>query len=83
LRPVSQPVFHPASTVGVVTEGEFMFQPKGEKQRILHVGDSFFEPARHTILHFDNVSSTKPAAITVFYLTDTKSRPLIELLPVK
>ncbi|WP_158638027.1 cupin domain-containing protein [Sphingomonas ginsenosidivorax] len=74
---------HPASTVGVVTEGSFVFQPEGERRRILHVGDSFFEPARHRILHFDNVSRTRSAAITLFYLTDTASRPLIDLLPGK
>jgi quercetin dioxygenase-like cupin family protein len=82
----SQPTgvhLHPASTVGVVTEGSFIFQPDGEPQRTLHTGDSFFEPAGHKILHFDNASSTEPAAITVFYLTDTKDRPLIKELADK
>lgn len=71
---------HPASTVGVVTEGSFVFQPDREPSRVLHTGDSFFEPAGHTILHFDNASSTESAAITVFYLTDTADRPLIQAL---
>ncbi|SDF40563.1 cupin domain-containing protein [Dyella sp. 333MFSha] len=71
---------HPASTVGVVTEGSFVFQPDGEPSRILHTGDSFFEPAGHRITHFDNASSTESAAITVFYLTDTADRPLIKAL---
>jgi quercetin dioxygenase-like cupin family protein len=74
---------HPASTVGVVTEGSFVFQPDGEPEHLLHTGDSFFEPAGHTILHFDNASSTEAAAITVFYLTDTADRPLIKLLDKK
>jgi quercetin dioxygenase-like cupin family protein len=74
---------HPASTVGVVTEGSFVFQPDGEPSRVLHTGDSFFEPAGHTILHFDNASSTESAAITVFYLTDTADRPLIKTLSDK
>lgn len=74
---------HPASTVGVVTEGSFVFQPDGEPQRILHTGDAFFEPAGHKILHFDNASSSESAAITVFYLTDTKDRPLIQALSDK
>lgn len=71
---------HPASTVGVVTAGSFVFQPDGEPSRVLHTGDSFFEPAGHKIIHFDNASTTEPAAITVFYLTDTESRPLIKPL---
>jgi quercetin dioxygenase-like cupin family protein len=68
---------HPASTVGVVTEGSFVFQPDGEAERVLKTGDVFFEPAGHRILRFDNASLMKPAAIIVFYLTDTPSRPLI------
>jgi quercetin dioxygenase-like cupin family protein len=74
---------HPASTVGVVTEGNFVFQPEGEPVRVLKTGDVFFEPAGHRILHFDNASSEKPAAITVFYLTDSVSRPLIKQLSSK
>ena len=45
---------HPVSTVGVVTAGSFVFQPEGEQARRLETGDSFFEPACHTILRFDN-----------------------------
>jgi quercetin dioxygenase-like cupin family protein len=74
---------HPASTVGVVTAGSFAFQIEGGPTRILHTGDSFFEPAGQTIVKFDNASRTARAAITVFYLTDSKTRPLIELLNQK
>lgn len=71
---------HPMSTVGVVTRGSFTFQPEGEEVRILHAGDGFFEPAGRTMLQFDNASSTEPAEIVCFYLTDTKERPAIEML---
>jgi quercetin dioxygenase-like cupin family protein len=71
---------HPVSVVGTVTQGSFTFQPEGEPARTMNVGDSFFEPAGRTILHFDNASSTQPAEIVAFYLTDSKDRPLIELL---
>ncbi|WP_446745915.1 cupin domain-containing protein [Silvibacterium acidisoli] len=71
---------HPVSVVGVVTEGSFIFQPEGEPARTIKAGDSFFEPAGKTILHFDNASPTKKAAIIAFYLTDSNSRPLIEPL---
>jgi quercetin dioxygenase-like cupin family protein len=71
---------HPVSTVGVVTTGSFIFEPQGAPRRVLHVGETFFEPANRTIVRFDNASSSKPAEITVFYLTDKASRPLIEML---
>jgi quercetin dioxygenase-like cupin family protein len=71
---------HPMSTVGVVTQGSFIFQPEGEESRVLHAGDGFFEPAGQTMLQFDNASSTEPAEIVCYYLTDTKERPPIEML---
>jgi quercetin dioxygenase-like cupin family protein len=64
----------------VVTAGSFNFQPEGEPPRLLKTGDSFFEPAGRTILHFDNASTTEPAEIVCFYLADTKERPAIEML---
>jgi len=72
---------HPISTVGVVTAGSFMFQPEGEKERLLRTGDSFFEPAGHPILHFDNASEIEAAEIICFYLSDISDRPSIEMLP--
>jgi quercetin dioxygenase-like cupin family protein len=72
---------HPVSTVGVVTAGSFSFQPEGEQVRVLKTGDSFFEPAGHTILQFDNASASEPAEIVCFYLADSKERPTIEMLP--
>ena len=71
---------HPVSVVGVVTEGSFTFQPEGEPARTLKLGDSFFEPAGKRILQFDNASLTQSATIVVYYLTDSKDTPLIELL---
>ena len=72
---------HPMSTVGLVTLGNFTFQIEGEEPRTLHVGECFFEPAGHTILHFDNASETEPAEIVCFYLTDEDERPPIKMLP--
>ena len=71
---------HPVSTVGVVTAGSFNFQPEGKPARLLKTGDSFFEPAGHTILNFDNASTSEPAEIVCFYLADTRERPAIEML---
>jgi quercetin dioxygenase-like cupin family protein len=71
---------HPISTVGVVTAGSFHLQVEGKPVQLLKTGDSFFEPAGHTILKFDNVSTSEPAEIVCFYLADTKERPPIEML---
>ncbi len=74
---------HPVSTVGVVTEGSFLFEPEGEAVKTLKVGDSFFEPAGKTILRFDNASPSQSATIVVYYLTDSQKTPLIQLLKEK
>jgi quercetin dioxygenase-like cupin family protein len=71
---------HPISTVGVVTAGSFTLQLEGKPIQLLKTGDSFFEPAGHTILKFDNASVSEPAEIVCFYLADTKERPPIEML---
>jgi quercetin dioxygenase-like cupin family protein len=71
---------HPISTVGVVTAGSFHLQLEGKPVQLLNTGDSFFEPAGHTIFKFDNASVSKPAEIICFYLADTKERPPIEML---
>ena len=62
---------HPISTVGVVTAGSFHLQLEGKPVQLLKTGDSFFEPAGHTILKFDNASPNEPAEIVCFYLADT------------
>ncbi len=74
---------HPISVVGVVTAGSFVFKREGEAEKVIKTGDSFFEPAGVTIERFDNSSSIEPAEIIAFYLTDSKDRPLIELLGTK
>jgi quercetin dioxygenase-like cupin family protein len=74
---------HPISVVGVVTAGSFVFKREGEAEKVIKTGDSFFEPAGVTIERFDNLSGSEPAEIIAFYLTDSKDRPLIELLVPK
>ena len=44
------------------------------------MGDGFFEPAGQVMLQFDNASSTEPAEIVCYYLTDSEERPSIEML---
>jgi quercetin dioxygenase-like cupin family protein len=81
-----QPVglhLHPISVVGVVGAGSFVYKKQGEPEKLLKTGDGFFEPAGVTIERFDNASNTEPAELIVFYLTDSKDRPVIELLGAK
>src|ERR1700732_4471892 len=59
---------HPISTVGVVTAGSFNFPLQGQSVQRPKTRASFFEPAGHTILKFDNASASEPAEIVCFYL---------------
>jgi len=74
---------HPISVAGVVTAGSFVFKREGEAEKIIKTGDSFFEAAGVTTERFDNSSSTEPAELIAFFLTDSKDRPLIEMLGTK
>src|SRR5579863_1399713 len=74
---------HPISVTGVVTAGSFVFKREGEPEKIIKTGDAFFEPAGVITEKFDNTSSTEPAELVAFYLTDAKDRPLIEMLDKK
>jgi quercetin dioxygenase-like cupin family protein len=74
---------HPISVAGVVTAGSFIFKREGEPEKIIKAGDSFFEPAGVTTERFDNASSTEPAELVAFFLTDSKDRALIEMLGTK
>ena len=74
---------HPISVAGVVTAGSFIFKREGEPEKVIKTGDSFFEPAGVTTERFDNASSTEPAELVAFFLTDSKDRALIEMLGTK
>lgn len=74
---------HPVPVVGIVTRGSFVFQPRGQQQRVLHTGDAFYEAANVPTERFDNVSTTENAAIRAFYLIDHPGRPVIVMLPEK
>jgi quercetin dioxygenase-like cupin family protein len=74
---------HPISVVGVVTAGSFIIKKEGEPEKVVKAGEPFFEAAGVTTERFDNASDTEPAEIVAFFLTDTKDRPLIEMLGQK
>ncbi len=60
--------YHPCPVVGYVAAGTLLFQAEGSEPVTIPQGGAFFEPAGHTILHFDNASSTEPMTFIAFYL---------------
>ncbi len=70
---------HPCPVFGLVRDGTVLFQVEGETERLLHAGESFYEPQDAPILHFDNASPTAPLTFVAFYLVDREPR-LIEML---
>ena len=74
---------HPISVAGVVTAGSFIIKKEGEPEKVVKTGEPFFEAAGVATERFDNASATEPAEIVAFFLTDTKDRPLIEMLGTK
>ena len=74
---------HPISVAGVVTAGSFIIKKEGEPEKVVKAGEPFFEAAGVATERFDNASATEPAEIVAFFLTDTKDRPLIEMLGTK
>lgn len=71
---------HPCPVVGVVIEGEILFQLEGGPRQILHPGDAVYEPANARVLHFDNCGD-RPAILTACYLLAPDQHELIRLLP--
>jgi quercetin dioxygenase-like cupin family protein len=71
---------HPCPVVGVLLEGEILFQLEGGPAQILHPGDAVYEPADARVLHFDNIGD-HPAVLTACYLLAPEQHDLIRLLP--
>lgn len=71
---------HPLPDIGTVTAGSFVFQIEGQEERILHIGDSFYEPAHVRILRFDNASAMEKASINAFYLARDAGDDTITML---
>lgn len=72
---------HPCPIMGQIVSGTCLIQIEGEKPKILHPGDAFYEPAETPIIHFDNYSETEPMKFVAYYLTNGE-KELIEILPV-
>jgi hypothetical protein len=66
--------------VGFIAEGAAILQVEGEAAVILSAGSAFHEPARATVVRFDNASETAPMRFIAYYLLDGE-QDLIEMLP--
>lgn len=71
---------HPCPVVGVIIDGEILFQLEGGPLQALHAGDAVYEPANARVLHFDNIGD-RPAILTACYLLAPDQHELIRLLP--
>jgi quercetin dioxygenase-like cupin family protein len=70
---------HPCPTVGVVTEGQIVFEIEGGQTRHLKAGDAFYEPADVRVAKFNNDGDT-PAKFVVFYLLGENEKETIRIL---
>ncbi|AJW63757.1 Cupin domain protein [Elizabethkingia miricola] len=68
--------YHPCPVIGIITLGKVLFQAEGEDPKVLKSGDSFYEPKNIKILHFDNVSQTKPAIFIAIYLKEANEKSI-------
>ena len=72
---------HPCPTMGVITEGQIVFEIDGEQIQHLKVGDAFYEPADIRVARFNNEGDT-PAKFVVFYLLGQNEKEThIEVFP--
>ena len=70
---------HPCPTVGVVTEGQIVFEIEGEQTQHLKDGDAFYEPADVRVAKFNNEGDT-PAKFVVFYLLGENEEETVRII---
>jgi len=68
---------HPGFVLGYVVEGKFRFQMEGQPERILHAGDTFYEPPGATHLVAESASSDRAARVIAIVIADT-NKPIVE-----
>jgi len=65
-----KPHSHPCAVVGYMLEGAFRTQVQGGPERVLHAGDSFYEPPNGVHSVSANASSTDPAKFLAYFICD-------------
>jgi quercetin dioxygenase-like cupin family protein len=68
---------HPGFVLGYVLEGEFRFQIAGEAEKVLHAGETFYEPPGATHLVSASASADRPARILAIIIAE-KGKPTLE-----
>ncbi len=71
---------HPGSIFAYVLEGDVLCQVEGQPLKTYHVGDIWYEYPQQLHQVSGNASSTKPAKLLVFFLTEA-GKPIV--LPEK
>lgn len=74
----SGPHLHPCPVLGMILEGSVLFQVEGERARVLHAGDAFYEPANVRIPHFDALE--QGASFAAHYLLGPGETETIRML---
>jgi quercetin dioxygenase-like cupin family protein len=64
---------HPGTVMAHITEGEFWFQPDGQPEKIVRVGESLTVPDR--AIHNEGATD-KPAKLDAVYVIE-KGKPLV------
>jgi quercetin dioxygenase-like cupin family protein len=76
----SQPHSHPCPVVGYVVQGAIRTQVKGEPERIVKAGESFYEPPNGVHQVSANASQTEPAKLLAYFVCDN-DKPLSSKAP--
>ena len=66
----SAPHSHPCPVSGYIVAGAIRNQVKGEPEKIIKAGESFYEEANSIHLVSQNASSTEPAKFIAFFVCD-------------
>jgi quercetin dioxygenase-like cupin family protein len=66
----SAPHSHPCAVIGYVINGSIRTQVKGEPERVVKAGESFYEPPNGVHLVSANASSTEPARLLAYLICD-------------
>jgi quercetin dioxygenase-like cupin family protein len=61
---------HPGFLIGYVLEGEFRFQLQGQPEKIVPMGQLFYEPPESIHLIGSSASTTKPAKVLALIFTE-------------
>lgn len=68
---------HPGFVLGYVLEGRFRFQMAGQPEKVLGVGETFYEQPGGTHLVAESASPGRPARVLAIVIAET-GKPIVE-----